>query len=557
MHSALRPKPQSKQTYSTVIPSTLPNQKTHQNGHLSKPLHTNGNGYHHHSTQQSLSSTSSTTLERYQNIPSLSSSQTAFQWSLGLINSKGKYLTSENFGCKINATGNSLRKKQKWIIHYNIQDDVIYLMSPLNYYLSTDKYGRLTCDKLTPDIDCQYQLEFSNHPLTNGRWAFKSVVYGMFLGGDGDHLHCFSKTPEWWLPHLALHPHINLKHILRKRYARLDENEIHIDEIVPWGSNALITVEYCDDKYAIRTCDRLYFHKEGKLIQQCTDESLFTIELNKGYLAFKDCEHRYLTAVGPQGIMTTRNKVAGKDELFLLEESKLQVCFTAHNGKLVSIKQGIDVSANQTEISDSGIFQLEYDDKTAAYHIRTCNNKYWKLEGNGVQATGEKNMSETSFQIQSLNDGRIAFQAPNGKYIVPHPTGHMRAVSDTPSTTETFLLKFINRPIIVLKCDYGLVGYRNKTCYKLECNKSTFHVFQLENDHDGTYYLKGSHGLYWELLNDSSISVSGREPSKFSIELCQQNRIIIKAPNGQYLKGEQNGSMTTCSTINQATSWEF
>ncbi|CAF1024117.1 unnamed protein product [Didymodactylos carnosus] len=537
MHSALRPKPQLKQTHSSIIPSTLPSQKTYQNGHSSKQSHTNGNGYHHQSTQQSLSSNSST-LERAQNGSSTSPLQTIFQWSLGLINSKGKYLTSENFGCKINATGNSLRKKQKWTIHYNIQDDSVYLMSPLNYYLSTDKYGRLTCDKSTPDVDCQYQLEFSNHPLTNGRWAFKSVVYGMFLGGDDDHLHCFSKTPEWWCPHLALHPHINLKHILRKKYARLDENEIHIDEIVPWGSNALITVEYCDGRYAIRTCDGLYFHKDGKLMQQCTDESLFTIELNKGYLGFKDSEQRYLTAVGPQGIMTTRNKVGGKDELFLLEES-------------------VDVSANQTEAGDSGIFQLEYDDETAAYHIRACNNKYWKLEGNGIQATGEKQMSETLFQIQSLNDGRIAFQAPNGKYILPHATGHMRAVSDTPSTTETFLLKFINRPIIVLKCDYGLVGYRNKTCYKLECNKSTFHVFSMEDAHDGSYHLKGSHGLYWELSNDLSISVSGREPSKFSIELCRQNRIIIKAPNGQYLKGEQNGAITTCSTVNQATLWEF
>ncbi len=88
--------------------------------------------------------------------------------------------------------------------------------------------------------------------------------------------------------------------------------------------------------------------------------------------------------------MTTRNKFAGKDEQFLLEESKLQICFIAPNGKLVSYKQGIDLSANQHERDESSIFQLEYDDHYQAYHIRTFENKYWKIEGLGVQAIADK-----------------------------------------------------------------------------------------------------------------------------------------------------------------------
>jgi hypothetical protein len=89
-------------------------------------------------------------------------------------------------------------------------------------------------------------------------------------------------------------------------------------------------------------------------------------------------------------MMTTRNKLAGKDEQFLLEESKLQICLVAPNGKLVSIKQGIDLSANQYERDYSSIFQLEYDEDFHAYHIRTYDNKYWKIESLGVQATSEK-----------------------------------------------------------------------------------------------------------------------------------------------------------------------
>jgi fascin 1/2 len=88
--------------------------------------------------------------------------------------------------------------------------------------------------------------------------------------------------------------------------------------------------------------------------------------------------------------MTTRNKFPGKDEQFLLEESKQQISLIASNGKLVSIKQGVDLSANQSEKDNSSIFQLEYDEDLEFYHIRTYNNKYWKLEGHGVQATADK-----------------------------------------------------------------------------------------------------------------------------------------------------------------------
>ena len=88
--------------------------------------------------------------------------------------------------------------------------------------------------------------------------------------------------------------------------------------------------------------------------------------------------------------MITRNRQAGKDEQFLLEESKLQICLIAPNGKLVSNKQGIDLSANQYERDQSSIFQLEYDEDYHSYHLRTSNDKYWKIEGCGVQAIANR-----------------------------------------------------------------------------------------------------------------------------------------------------------------------
>lgn len=182
-----------------------------------------------------------------------------------------------------------------------------------------------------------------------------------------------------------------MKHVVRKRYAQLDEdNEIHIDNIIPWGCESILTVEYSNGFYCIRSFNGRYFHKDGKLISDRTDETLFTIELYKGYLTFKDCNSCYLTAIGPLGMMTTRNQTPSKDEQFVLEESKQQICLMASNGKLVSIKQGVDLSANQSEKDNSSIFQLEYDDHLELYHIRTSNNKYWKLDGHNIRATADK-----------------------------------------------------------------------------------------------------------------------------------------------------------------------
>ena len=98
---------------------------------------------------------------------------------------------------------------------------------------------------------------------------------------------------------------------------------------------------------------------------------------------------KYLTAVGPQGIVTARSKTVTKDELFMFDPNHAQVALIAHNGKLASVKQGLDVSANQVEINDTETFQLEEDAVNEKWTIRTNANKYWRLEmGNGIQSTG-------------------------------------------------------------------------------------------------------------------------------------------------------------------------
>jgi hypothetical protein len=97
------------------------------------------------------------------------------------------------------------------------------------------------------------------------------------------------------------------------------------------------------------------------------------------------------------------------------------------------------------------------------------------------------------FDIFWVKPGHVVIKGANGRYLTAAATGHMRATSESITDLDLFRISLVNRPILVLKCEYGLVGYKNKTSFKLECNKSTFNVIMLEESDDGCYHLRGSY----------------------------------------------------------------
>jgi hypothetical protein len=92
-----------------------------------------------------------------------------------------------------------------------------------------------------------------------------------------------------------------------------------------------------------------------------------------------------------------------------------------------------------------------------------------------------------------VKPGHIVLRAANKKYVSAVATGHMKAVDDTVAVSNIFRICLVNRQILILKCDYGFIGYKNKASFKLESNRSTYNVILLEDDkeHSGYYYLKG------------------------------------------------------------------
>lgn len=269
------------------------------------------------------------------------------QWCIGLMNAAGRYLTAEQFGYKINASATTLRKKQKWILEQG-EENVVFLKSHLGKYLSCDKKGVVSCSTETRGADQQFCVTYCKK--ANGRWVFKSRQTGLCFGGSEDKLSCTEKEAsekESWSVQLALHPQAHLKNINRKRFAKLDEESILCTETIPWGSDCLITFEWHDGNYALKSTDERYLHRDGSLVESLSNEVMFALEVRSsgGYsgLAFKDCEGKFLTAVG-KGTMLARNTTISKDELFVLKQSHPQGYFTHWNGKNVSIRQGKYIS---------------------------------------------------------------------------------------------------------------------------------------------------------------------------------------------------------------------
>lgn len=312
----------------------------------------------------------------------------------------------------------------------------------------------------------------------------------------------------------------------------------------------------------------------------CSEDSLFSAEYHSGHLALRDRHNSYLSPIGSKAVLKSRSQTVTRDELFSLEDSLPQSSFIAAlNAKYVSVKQGVDVTANQDEIGDNETFQMEYDWSAHRWALRTTQDRYWCLSaGGGIQATGNRKSADALFELIWHGDGSVSFRANNGKFLATKRSGHLFATSESVEDIAKFYFYLINRPILVLKCEQGFVGYRGVGNCKLECNKAMYETILVERSEKGIVFFKGSsvyffgiilclityllfsgqNGKYWRIDGDG-ISVDSEQPADgFYIELREPTRICIRSVEGRYIGATKNGTFKMVDGGQEnATQWEY
>lgn len=484
----------------------------------------------------------------------------SLQWTFGLLNCANKYLTAETFQSKVTANGVTLKKKQIWTME-RVGDKGVALKSHLNRYLSIDHNGQINAASEEIGNDETMTLETQD----DGKIAIRSS-HGRYLGGTGDNLSGFDKAiskTNLFTIRLAMHPQINLYNVRRRTYCHLVKDEIHCDEEIPWGFDALIVLEFYDGKYALRAANGKLLKCTGELVENVIDATtLYTIVFRNAQVAFRDHKGKFLTAVGAAANVQSRKDSIGTDELFLLMDSHPQIRLIASNGKLVSIRDGIEVRANQLqdEPQDTEIFQMEAVNRTdysgnVKFAFRGNKTKYWSAAP-GIKADKDTLDDPTCQFAVEWYGAMIALKGSNGKYVSVKSNGKMSCDAAELTDDCKFVFEFINRPLLVLRGEYGFVGVKGGSGI-LECNRSEYDLFHVTCN-AGTFHIQGANGKYVGVSGDGTITVTNSTPTDFNFELRAHTHMIIRAPNGKLLQGAQNGGFTaTGSAVCSSTLWEY
>lgn len=407
-----------------------------------------------------------------------------------------------------------------------------------------------------------------------------------------------------------------LKSVGRKRYARASmaisgdgKEQIQVDATSPWGPETLYQFKYFEGgRYALLTSSCKYLNCEGMCIDWVPSHSstngtanaltvngksivtppsdcLFTIEYHGGNIAFRDLTGKYLAASGRASTLRTRSNTVSRDELFDFEKAPIQVSLRAtFNNRFVSTKQGVDVSANQNEItSNHEIFELQYYDQTDTWTIRTKDHNYWSPgAASAIQTNSGDVSSAAHFKlVWNQDDGSCSLLVSNHKgrndesgtkWVAARKSGQLCYSSQDPAS---FYVLFQNRTSLNLRAanGSGFVGLKVPGSGKLDATKNIPDSIKIEYansdqvDNDEStfnccYFKMPAINKYWSIIDNNQLACDSASitcAQQFQLELRTGSTIAIRLfENSSFLNLTKQSSLaiTGCQP-SEATLWEF
>jgi fascin 1/2 len=266
-----------------------------------------------------------------------------------------------------------------------------------------------------------------------------------------------------------------------------------------------------------------------------------------------------------------------------MEPAPIQLALRANsNNKWVSIKQGVDVSANQNEITSiHETFQLEQK-SSSSWHIRTKEGNFWAIgAAAAIQTSSRDEKSAGNFRLKwNADDGTCALLVTNKdgddeasmKWVCARKSGQLFAGNADP---VGFYVMFLNRTSLNLRAvaSSGFVGLKVAGATKLEAGKTApdsilvdYANDEHKDDIKGTFnccYLKmPANNKYWSMIDGSQVACDSTSVScaqQFHIELRTGSTIAIRLrESSSYLTlTGQGGLLFKGCPPNEATLWEF
>jgi len=171
---------------------------------------------------------------------------------------------------------------------------------------------------------------------------------------------------------------------------------------------------------------------------------------------------------------------------------------------------------------------------------------------------GMKRTDNGLYEIIWHENGAISLKGNNGKFLAIKKSGHLFAnAEDCADENARFFFYLMNRPVLVLKCEQGFVGYKATGSVKLECNKANYEMIRVERGEKGAVFFKGSNGKYIH-FHDDCLSSDSDVPESFFLELRDPTAMCIKNSAGRFVNAEKNGCFGVGTTdAEAATQWEY